>query len=67
MTLEEAMKQSEQEPTKRIIRAPNNGHHFISVWFYAKNGVLMVHGYPNDTSDGVASFQTSEHTDYILI
>ena len=67
MLLQDAMKEQEKNPNKRIIREPNNGHHYISVWFYVKDGVLMVHGYPNDTSDTVATLQTSNHIDWILI
>ena len=65
MTLKEAMNAQMRDPSKRIIREPNNGYHCISTWFYVKDGVLMVRGYLKD--DGVAPFQESEHTDWILI
>lgn len=76
MTLSEVKAAWLKDQSKRIIREPNNGCHYISVWFTVSTGLLdgclMVNGWqfhPDGMIHTVkrAAFQESEHTDWILI
>ena len=76
MTLEQVKQEWFKDQTKKIVRAPNAGFHYNSVWFTVSTGLLfgrlMVNGYqfhPDGMIHTVqrASFQESEHTDWILI
>lgn len=72
MRLEDVKIEFKKDETKRIIRECNNGFRYISVWFTVKNNILMVNSW-EFAPGGMcihtrpAPFQTSEHTDWILI